>query len=341
VDSSLRRENPFVNGEHIGCYAVFGENGDIKLIPPTRDVATFWAVMMGKGNTKGRYLSPPSAGGDPTGRSEHTQSWSENLTPEPSARSGSRGRSRSHRSDQDGSHRSASPRQEIIIKSPKQEIVIRTNDIDLEAPTVAVKESSAVHWDQQEAPDRAESECSVCTELLTAKDLSEFCGIPQDVALNSIRAINERGDDHLNYQDFELLKGYFKERDIRTQQRAEPPKPPTPPPALRVTDRNPRNRVGKSLDAARDAVILHGRGKKYKVDVILGDANVQIGNAQVAYDQITAIHSSYNCCLAIMTKKGRILLQCSSPQVRDHWQRTLTKRSQTVSIDEQSGMSHC
>lgn len=94
------------------------------------------------------------------------------------------------------------------------------------------------------------------------------------------------------------------------------------------------NDVPGPADPNGEAVILHGRGQMYHVDVILGDVNVQIGNAQLAYDQITAVHSSKNCCLAIMTKRGRILLQCSSKEVRDHWKSLLEARSEPASRDD-------
>lgn len=182
-------------------------------------------------------------------------------------------------------------------------------------------------------------------KTLTVSDLAELCAIQESEALEAIRAVNHRGDDQLDCVDFEVLKEYIKAKDNRKRQKSRSPvqeqktRPPAPKrlapaPIPSPTPIQAGTTTEKTADQAGEAVILHGRGQMYHVDVILGDVNVQIGNAQLAYDQITAVHSSKNCCLAIMTKRGRILLQCSSSEVRDHWKNLLEARSEPASRDD-------
>lgn len=83
----------------------------------------------------------------------------------------------------------------------------------------------------------------------------------------------------------------------------------------------------------REEMLLHGKGQKYKVDVILGETNILIGDQKFPLDSISKVQSSKNCCLAILTNSGQIVLQCRNRDVRDRWQWALASKSHPTSRD--------
>ena len=95
---------------------------------------------------------------------------------------------------------------------------------------------------------------------------------------------------------------------------------------------NVRDKVAWAIRSEREEMLLHGKGQKYRVDVILGDHNVSIGDQQLAYSQISEVIASKNTCLAILTPSGKLVLQCRNRDIRDHWQAALENRSQTPSM---------
>lgn len=315
VDESLMSINPFSSGKHIGCYAVMGDNGVINLIPPTGDAATFWKCVP---NPDKRAMLPTDHGDEHPDHVDPQMLNPEILDPQ---------KLDSQMSEPEVSNRDESPRFICRFIGAKQKSGSRRRPQDNTRPQWM---KPVPYASQRKYADQSPEDGQLAT--LDAKDLAEFFEVPEEEALRAIRAVSQRPDDRLDRRDFKRLKEYFAQRN-QDPERARKKRSQRDP--RDQSDHQPKYPNSGShddmADRAGEALILHGRGKKYTVDVILGEANVQIGNAQLAYDQITAIHSSPNCCLAILTKKGRILLQCSSKEVRNHWKRTLEVRSRPSS----------
>eukprot|EP01083_Nonionella_stella_P056894 149594_1 len=94
--------------------------------------------------------------------------------------------------------------------------------------------------------------------------------------------------------------------------------------------------------ASVSEMLLHGKGKTYRVQVRLGENEIFIGNERFAYNDIYKVNigdenmfcgnPSKHCCMAILTAKGTVLLQTKSQKERDFWINALEDKPRRYSV---------